>query len=91
MLQELLYNINRQAAKKKTAKKKKKGKKKNSITVNSGKIDKHEYLTGEEILRSNQRKIIQQSKFTSSGVGKALEKLTKKQVQILWHEKIEIY
>ena len=80
MLQELLYNINRQAAKKK-----------NSITVNSGKIDKHEYLTGEEILRSNQRKIIQQSKFTSSRVGKALEKLTKKQVQILWHEKIEIY
>ena len=83
MLQELLYNINRQAAKKKQ--------KTNSITVNSGKIDKHEYLTGEEILPSNQRKIIQQSKFTSSRVGKALEKLTKKQVQILWHEKIEIY
>ena len=30
----------------------------------SGKIDKYEYLTGEEILPSNQRQIIEQAKFT---------------------------
>ena len=30
----------------------------------SGKIDKYEYLTGEEIWPSNQRQIIEQAKFT---------------------------
>ena len=29
-----------------------------------GKIDKYEYLTGEEIWPSNQRQIIEQAKFT---------------------------
>ena len=32
--------------------------------LSSGKIDKYEYLTGEEILLSNQRQIIEQVKFT---------------------------
>ena len=32
----------------------------------SGKIDKHEYLTGEERLPSNQQRIIEQTKFTYS-------------------------
>ena len=45
--------------------------------LSSGKIDKYEYLTGEEILRSNQRQIIEQAKFTYSPLGKAFEKLTK--------------
>ena len=39
----------------------------------SGKIGKYEYLTGEEILPSNQKQIIEQAKFTYS----ALEKLLK--------------
>ena len=34
--------------------------------LSSGKFDKYEYLTGEEILPSNQRKIIEQAKFTYS-------------------------
>ena len=40
----------------------------------SSKIDKHEYLTGEEILPSNQKQIIEQTKFTYSPLGKAFEK-----------------
>ena len=42
-----------------------------------GKIDKYEYLTGEEILPSNQQQIIQQAKFTYSPLGKAFEKQIK--------------
>ena len=34
--------------------------------LSSGKIDKYEYLTGEEILPSNQKQIIEQAKFTYS-------------------------
>ena len=40
----------------------------------SGKIDKYECLTGEEILSSDQRRIIEQAKFTYSPLGKAFEK-----------------
>ena len=36
----------------------------------SGKIHEYEYLTGEDILPSNQQQIIQQAKFTYSRVGK---------------------
>ena len=43
----------------------------------SGKIDKYEYITGEEILPSNQQQIIEQAKFTYSPLGKAFEKQTK--------------
>ena len=45
--------------------------------LSPGKIDKYEYLTGEEILRSNQQQIIQQAKFTYSPLGKAFEKQIK--------------
>ena len=45
--------------------------------LSSGKIDKYEYLTGEEILPSNQQQIIEQAIFTYSPLGKALEKHTK--------------
>ena len=45
--------------------------------LSSGKIDKYEYLTGEEILPFNQQKIIEQVKFTYSPLGKAFEKQTK--------------
>ena len=45
--------------------------------LSSGKIDKYEYLTGEEILPSNERQIIEQEKFTYSPLGKAFEKQLK--------------
>ena len=40
-------------------------------------FNKYEYLTGEEILPSNQKQIIQQAKFTYSPLGKAFEKQIK--------------
>ena len=61
--EKLQYDINREAAK--------------ISALSSGKIDKYEYLTGEEILPSNQQQIIQQAKFTYSPLGKAFEKQTK--------------
>ena len=39
-----------------------------------GEIDKHEYLTGEEILPSDQSQIIEQAKFIYFSLGKALKK-----------------
>ena len=45
--------------------------------LSSGKIDKHEYLIGEEILPSNQQQMIKQAKFTYSPLGKAFEKQAK--------------
>ena len=41
-------------------------------------MDKYEYLSGEEILPSNQQQIIDQAKFTYSLLGKAFEKQTKR-------------
>ena len=61
--EKLQYDINREAAK--------------ISALSSGKIDKYEYLTGEEILPSNQQQIIEQAKFTYSPLGKAFEKHTK--------------
>ena len=61
--EKLQYDINREAAK--------------ISALSSGKIDKHEYLTGEEILPSNQQQIIEQAKFTYSPLGKAFEKQIK--------------
>ena len=45
--------------------------------LSSGKIDKYEYLTGEEILPFNQQQVIEQAKFTYSPLGKDFEKQTK--------------
>ena len=61
--EKLQYDINREAAK--------------ISALSSGKIDKYEYRTGEEILPSNQQQIIQQAKFNYSPLGKALEKQRK--------------
>ena len=47
------------------------------IALSSGKIDKYKYLTGEKILPSNKKQIIEQAKFTYSSLGKAFEKQTK--------------
>ena len=45
--------------------------------LSSGKIHKYEYLTGEDILPSNQQRIIEQAKFTYSPLRKAFEKQIK--------------
>ena len=45
--------------------------------LSSGKLNKYEYLTGEEILPSNQKQIIEQAKFTNSPLRKTFEKQTK--------------
>ena len=73
---KLQYYINREAAK--------------TSALSSGKINKYEYLTGEEILPSNQQQIFEQAKFTYSLLGKPFEKETnaiedqgKKQVDAL--------
>ena len=60
---KLQYDINREAAK--------------ISALSSGKIDKYEYLTGEEIFPSNKRQIIEQAKFSHSPLGKGFEKQTK--------------
>ena len=42
-------------------------------TLSSGKIGKYKYLTGEKILPSNQRKIIEQPNFTYSPLEKQIK------------------
>ena len=78
--EKLQYAINREAA--------------NISALSSGKLDKYEYLTGEEILPSNQQQIIQQAKFNYSPLGKAIEKQRKtiedqgkKQVKVIQNNK----
>ena len=61
--EKLKYDINREAAK--------------LSALSSGKIDKYEYLTREEILPPNQQQIIQQAKFTYSPLGKPFKKQIK--------------
>ena len=61
--EKLQHDINREAAK--------------ISALSSGKIHKYEYLTGEDILPSNQQQIIEQAKFTYSLLGKAFEKQIK--------------
>ena len=61
--EKLQYDITRKAAK--------------ISALSSNKIGKYEYLTGEEILPSNQKQIIEQAKFTYSPLGKAFEKQIK--------------
>ena len=45
--------------------------------LSPGKIDKYEYLKGEEILLPDQRRMIEQGKFTYFPLEKAFEKQTK--------------
>ena len=74
--EKLQYDINREAAK--------------ISALSSGKIDKYEYVTSEEILPSNQQQILEQAKFTYFPLGKAfgkqiktIENQEKKQVDAL--------
>ena len=61
--EKLQYNINREAAK--------------ISALSSGKLHKYEYLTGEDILPSNQQQIIEQTKFTYSPLGEVFDKQIK--------------
>ena len=61
--EKLLYDIYREAVK--------------ISTLSSGKTDKYEYLTGEELLPSNQQQIIEQTKFIYYPFGKAFKKQAK--------------
>ena len=47
------------------------------MALSSGKLRKYEYLTGEDILKSNQQQIIEQAKLTYSPLEKAFEKQIK--------------
>ena len=74
--EKLQYHINREAAK--------------ISALLSGKIDKYEYLTGEEMLPSDQSRIIEKVKFTYSPLSgtfekqiKTIEEQEKKQVKAL--------
>ena len=58
--EKLRYDINREAAK--------------ISALSLGEIHKYEYLTGEDILPSNQQQIIDEARFTYSPLEKALKK-----------------
>ena len=58
--EKLQYDINRKAAM--------------ISALSSNKIDKYEYLTGQEILPSNRQQVIEQAKFTYSPLGNTFEK-----------------
>ena len=61
--EKLQYDINREAAK--------------ISALSSNKIDKYEYLAGEDILPSNKQQIIDQARFTYSPLGKDFNKQIK--------------
>ena len=61
--EKLQYVINREAAK--------------ISALSSNKINKYEYLTGEEILPFNQKQMIEQAKFSYSPLRKVFEKQIK--------------
>ena len=65
--EKLEYDTNREVA--------------NISALSSCKIDKYEYLTGEEILLADQRRVIQQAKFIYSPLGKAFEDKEEKQIK----------
>ena len=62
-MEKLQYDINWEATK--------------ISALSSNKFNKYEYFTGEEILPSNQKQMIQQAKFTYSPLGKAFGKQIK--------------
>ena len=57
---KLQYDINREATR--------------MSALSSGRIHKYEYFTGEDILPSNEKQIIEQARCTYSTLGKAFEK-----------------
>ena len=72
--EKIQYDINKEAAK--------------MSALSSGKICKYEYLTGEDILPSNQQQIIEQAKFPDSPLGKPFEKQIKA-IEDQWEKQID--
>ena len=75
-VEKLQYDIKREAAK--------------MLAISSGKIGKYDYLTGEEIIPSDQSRITEQAKFTYCPLGKAFQRQVKtiedqreKQIKVL--------
>ena len=66
---KLQYDINREAPK--------------TSALSLGKLNKYEYLTGEDILPSNQQHIVKQARLTYSPLGKAFEK----QIKTIEHQR----
>ena len=66
--EKLQYNINREAAK--------------ISALSSEKIDKYEYVAGEEIAPLNQRQIIEQATFPFSPLGKLLKNKEKNRLML---------
>ena len=64
---KLQYDINSEAAER--------------SALSSGEINKHEYVTGEKILPSNKKQVIEQAKFSDFLLGKLL-KIKQKQSKI---------
>ena len=61
--EKLQYDINREATK--------------VSALSPGKIDKYEYLTSEDILPTDQSRLIENTKFTNFPLGKSFEKQIK--------------
>ena len=61
--EKLQYDINREATK--------------VSVLSPGKIDKYEYLTSEDILPTDQSRLIENTKFTNFPLGKSFEKQIK--------------
>ena len=72
--EKLQYDINRVPAK--------------VSALSSGKIDNHEYLTGEEVLPSSQKEIVELDKFIYSPLGKALKVLESSDKKLLINKTI---
>ena len=66
--EKMQYDINREAA--------------NLSTLLSGKLDKYENLSGEEIVPFNQKQIIKQAKFAYSHLEKASEKKQRNELML---------
>ena len=75
--EKLQYDINREAGK--------------ISALSSNEIDKYGYLSGEEMLPSNQRKMIEQTKLTDSYLEKVLEKQTKTMTLTQKQKKYHLY
>ena len=58
--EKLRYHINKEAAK--------------IYALSLGKVHQYEYLSGKDMLPSNQQQIIEQTKFTYSPLGKSFKK-----------------
>ena len=74
--EKLQYDINREAAK--------------ILVLSPNKIDKYEYITGEETLPSDQSRMIKNLKFTYLGKDKTIEDQGRKQIDAIMNKKRQV-